>query len=261
MLTSRSCSLPFIIHYDPYYSLDSGIVGNPPAYTYGATVSKVYQSSLRPIVIVREYCPSNCAQLFWVFYSSSDLVSDSLPRHSYLESHLVRPVFCLNMSYNGREADRRHVSTFLGLYAMLPPRVATSPPQLTPHSFILDRLVQRCQRRQRSCVNSLILLSKSIRHLPPTHFTFFHMHCHSTHFSEKNTDGQPKLATLAIVLGSLYISVTAIETFGIVAAATVSLKFHTSLPLSDTCYLLPVHPSSSPRLLEPIPNSQSPLTR
>lgn len=45
-------------------------------------------------------------------------------------------------------------------------------------------------------------------------------------FKDVNVDkdhGQPKLATLAIVLGSLYISVTAIETFGIVAAATQRL--------------------------------------
>ena len=68
------------------------------------------------------------------------------------------------------------------------------------------------------------------------------MHCHSTHFSEKNTDGQPKLATLAIVLGSLYISVTAIETFGIVAAATVSLKFQ-SLPCLIRHLLLVTRPS------------------
>ncbi|KAK7683580.1 hypothetical protein QCA50_013418 [Cerrena zonata] len=45
-------------------------------------------------------------------------------------------------------------------------------------------------------------------------------------FRDINVDkdhGQPKLATLAIALGSLYISVTAIETFGIVAAATQRL--------------------------------------
>ena len=198
-----------------------------------------------------------------MFYSSSDLVSDSLPRHSYLESHLVRPVFCLNVSYNGREADRRHVSTFLGLYAMLPPHVAHLHPPLTPHSFILDRLVQRYQRRQRSCVNSLILLSKSIRHLPQTHFTFFpyalslHAFLRKKYRWSTQTSNARHCSRFALHLGNCDRNIR----YCCCGHRKSQIPIP-PFPYPTTCYLLPVvrHLSSSPRL-EPIPNSQSPLTR
>ena len=85
----------------------------------------------------------------------------------------------------------------------------------------------------------------------PLHLFPYALSLHA--FLRENTDGQPKLATLAIVLGSLYISVTAIETFGIVAAATVSLKFNPSLPLSDN--LLLVTRRSSSVILSPPPRA------